>query len=93
MSRGPDESDEKGEEEKNAKEEVKEKVEEEEEWTMDSLLGFGRFHHFQIWVVQSVVAILGKLALRPRILGTPAGIYCIIYIIQYLYIPIDHYRC
>ena len=64
MSRGPDESDEKGEEEKNAKEEVKEKVEDEEEWTMDSLLGFGWFHHFQIWVVQTVVAILGKLALR-----------------------------
>ena len=76
----------------NAKEVVEEVVEE-EEWTMDSLLGFGRFHHFQIWVVQSVVAILGKLALRPRILGTPAWIYCIIYIIQYLYIPIDHYRC
>ena len=63
----------------NAKEVVEEVVEE-EEWTMDSLLGFGRFHHFQIWVVQSVVAILGKLALRPRILGTPAWIYCIIYI-------------
>ena len=76
----------------NAKEVVEEVVEE-EEWTMDSLLGFGRFHHFQIWVVQSVVAILGKLALRPSILGTPAWIYCIIYIIQYLYIPIDHYRC
>ncbi len=27
---------------------------------MDNLLGFGRFHHFQIWVVQTVVAILGK---------------------------------
>ena len=76
----------------NAKEVVEEVVEE-EEWTMDSLLGFGRFHHFQIWVVQSVVAILGQLALRPSILGTPAWIYCIIYIIQYLYIPIDHYRC
>ena len=70
MSRGPDESDEKGEEEKNAKEEVKEKVEDEEEWTMDSLLGFGWFHHFQIWVVQTVVAILGKLALRPAKTGS-----------------------
>jgi hypothetical protein len=32
---------------------------EEEEWTMDSLLGFGRFHYFQIWVVQALVAVLG----------------------------------
>ncbi len=32
---------------------------EEEEWTMDKLLGFGRFHYFQIWVVQALVAVLG----------------------------------
>jgi hypothetical protein len=32
---------------------------EEEEWTMDRLLGFGRFHYFQIWVVQALVAVLG----------------------------------
>ena len=53
----------------NAKEVVEEVVEE-EEWTMDSLLGFGWFHHFQIWVVQTVVAILGKLALRPAKTGS-----------------------
>jgi hypothetical protein len=41
-------------------EEKKKEEEEEEEWTMDNLLGFGRFHHFQIWVVQTVVAIIGK---------------------------------
>jgi hypothetical protein len=29
---------------------------------MDRLLGFGRFHHFQIWVVQTVVAVLGRRA-------------------------------
>jgi hypothetical protein len=45
---------------KNEVDEKKEKKDEEEEWTMDNLLGFGRFHHFQIWVVQTVVAIIGK---------------------------------
>jgi hypothetical protein len=32
----------------------------EDEWTMDTLLGFGRFHHFQILGVQTLVAILGN---------------------------------
>jgi hypothetical protein len=38
---------------------MEKKEQEEEEWTMDSLLGFGRFHYFQIWVVQALVAVLG----------------------------------
>jgi hypothetical protein len=37
----------------------KKEEKEEEEWTMDKLLGFGRFHYFQIWVVQALVAVLG----------------------------------
>jgi hypothetical protein len=38
---------------------MEKKEEKEEEWTMDKLLGFGRFHYFQIWVVQALVAVLG----------------------------------
>ncbi len=37
----------------------KKEEKEDEEWTMDKLLGFGRFHYFQIWVVQALVAVLG----------------------------------
>jgi hypothetical protein len=46
-------------EEGEAKEEGEEK--EEEEWTMDKLLGFGRFHHFQLWVIQALLSALGRL--------------------------------
>ncbi len=43
------------------KDEEGEKEEEEEEWTMDKLLGFGRFHHFQLWVIQALLSALGRL--------------------------------
>ncbi len=46
--------------EEREKEEEGEK-EEEEEWTMDKLLGFGRFHHFQLWVIQALLSVLGRL--------------------------------
>jgi hypothetical protein len=51
----------KGEKNKEKPEFMMEKKEKEgeEEWTMDKLLGFGRFHYFQIWVVQALVAVLG----------------------------------
>jgi hypothetical protein len=42
-------------------EEGEEKEEEGEEWTMDKLLGFGRFHHFQLWVIQALLSALGRL--------------------------------
>jgi hypothetical protein len=38
-----------------------EKEGKEEEWTIDSLLGFGKFHYFQVWVIQTVIAFLGRL--------------------------------
>jgi hypothetical protein len=50
----------KNEEGEKEEEEVKD-VEEEEEWTMDKLLGFGRFHHFQLWVIQALLSALGRL--------------------------------
>ncbi len=50
--------DEEGEEEEK---EEKDKQEKEEEWTMDKLLGFGRFHHFQLWVIQALLSALGRL--------------------------------
>ncbi len=46
-------------EEEEEKEE-EDKQEEEEEWTMDKLLGFGRFHHFQLWVIQALLSALGR---------------------------------
>ena len=30
-------------------------------WDLDSVLGFGNYQHFQIWVVQTLVAIIGAL--------------------------------
>jgi hypothetical protein len=42
-------------------EEEGKKEEEKEEWTIDSLLGFGKFHYFQVWVIQTVIAFLGRL--------------------------------
>jgi hypothetical protein len=42
-------------------EEKEEGEEEEEDWTMDKLLGFGRFHHFQLWVIQALLSALGRL--------------------------------
>jgi len=52
---------EKEEKKKQEGEEEKEEEEEEEEWTMDKLLGFGRFHHFQLWVIQALLSALGRL--------------------------------
>ncbi len=43
------------------KDEEGEKEKKEEEWTMDKLLGFGRFHHFQLWVIQALLSALGRL--------------------------------
>jgi hypothetical protein len=37
-----------------------EKKEDEEEWTIDNLLGFGKFHYFQVWIIQTVIAFLGR---------------------------------
>ena len=30
-------------------------------WDLDTVLGFGNYQHFQIWVVQSLIAIIGAL--------------------------------
>jgi len=30
-------------------------------WNLDSVLGFGNYQHFQVWIIQSLIAIIGAL--------------------------------
>ncbi|XP_023333212.1 organic cation transporter 1 isoform X2 [Eurytemora carolleeae] len=45
---------------------------------LDTLLGFGKFQHFQIWVFQTIVAILGALSFLQLIyiVSDPPDWYC-----------------